>query len=332
MMIKLDCHVHVSAFAAGHGSMSPQLLGSIPFTFMRWRFGLQGSDQTTERQVEDLLVHTVDQTPELDGAVVLAMDAVHDRDGRADWANTHLYVSNDYVIELAARHPRLLFAASVHPYRADAVAELQRCATAGAVMIKWLPITQNFNPADSRCIPFYEALAHLGIPLLSHTGSEHALPNLDRAVADPMLLMEAARRGVTLIAAHCGSRLFPWEIDYVPNWARMARQFENFYGDTAALNVPGRWYAFDTILSDPLLRSRLVHGSDWPIPALPPPNRIGWEASWKIWKEQNWLRRDVLIKRKLGLEEDYWHRAATLLKIDSKKKAGLGSPRDPRPL
>jgi predicted TIM-barrel fold metal-dependent hydrolase len=311
----LDCHVHVCAFTAGHGQTSPRLLGSIPFVFMRWQFGLQGSDGTTEREMENLLVRTVDQARELDGAVVLALDAAHDRDGRPDWANTHLYVSNDYVIELAARHPKLLFAASIHPYRADAVAELERCAAAGAVMIKWLPITQNFNPADARCIPFYEALAHLGIPLLSHTGSEHALPNLDRTVADPMLLLEAARRGVKVIAAHCGSRLFPWEIDFVPNWTRLARDFEHFYGDTAAMNVPGRWYAFDTILSDPFLRTKLLHGSDWPILPLPPPHRIGWETSWKILTEPNWLRRDVLIKRKLGLDEDYWRRAGTVLKI-----------------
>lgn len=317
----LDCHVHVSAFAAGHGTMSPRLLSSIPFTYMRWQFGLEGNDQATERQVENLLVRTVDQAVELDGVVVLALDAVHDRDGRPDWANTHLYVTNDYVIELAARHPRLWFAASIHPYRKDAVAELQRCAAAGAVMVKWLPITQNFNPADSRCVPFYEALAHLGIPLLSHTGSEHALPNLDRSAADPMLLLEALRRGVKVIAAHCGSRLFPWEIDYLPNWARLAREFEHFYGDTAALNVPGRWYALEKVVAQPELTAKLVHGSDWPIPPLPPPHRIGWEASWNLVSDDNWLRRDVLIKRKLGLDEAYWRRGAALLKISERRQA-----------
>src|SRR5262249_7195219 len=149
------------------------------------------------------------------------------------------------------------FAASIHPYRNDAVAELERCVAAGAVMVKWLPIVQDFNPADPKCIPFYEALAHHRIPLLSHTGAEHALPNLDRTVADPMLLLEALRRGVTVIAAHCGSRLLPWEIDYVPNWVRMARDYENLYGDTAALNVPNRWYAFDAIMKDPAVRKKI---------------------------------------------------------------------------
>src|ERR1700722_18192945 len=176
----LDCHVHVSAFDPSHGSMSKKMLDSLPFTFMRWHFGLKGSDQETERQIENLMVSSINGAKELDAAVVLAFDAVYDLDGNIDLPNTHLYVTNDYVIELASRHPKILFAASVHPYRKDAVAELERCVAAGAVMIKWLPITQDFNPADARCILFYEALAHLNIPLLSHTGWEHALPSLDR--------------------------------------------------------------------------------------------------------------------------------------------------------
>jgi predicted TIM-barrel fold metal-dependent hydrolase len=316
----LDCHVHVSAFDPSHGSMSNKMLDSLPFKFMRWHFGLKGSDQETERQIENLMVSSIDGAKELDGAVVLAFDAVYDLDGNIDLPNTHLYVTNDYVIELASSHPKILFAASVHPYRKDAVAELERCAAAGAVMVKWLPITQRFNPADARCIPFYEALAHLNIPLLSHTGWEHALPSLDRAVADPMLLQEPLRRGVTVIAAHCGTRMFPWEIDYVPNWSRMAREFEHFYGDTAALNVPSRWYAYDTILNDPALHKKLVHGSDWPIISIPPPVRLGSKITLELMLESNWMRRDVLIKQKLGFDGDFWHRAATLLRIPEEKR------------
>src|SRR5438874_13119055 len=106
---------------------------------------------------------------------------------------THLYVTNDYVIELAKRHRKMLFGASVHPYRKDAIAELERCVKAGAVLLKWLPIVQNFDPSDARCIPFYEALAHYKLPLLSHTGGEKSLPNLNTAVADPRLLEPALK-------------------------------------------------------------------------------------------------------------------------------------------
>ena len=44
------------------------------------------------------------------------------------------------------------------------MAELERGLAAGAVLLKWLPIVQNFNPADPRCFPVYEALAHHKLP------------------------------------------------------------------------------------------------------------------------------------------------------------------------
>jgi predicted TIM-barrel fold metal-dependent hydrolase len=311
----IDCHVHVSALTPGHGMMSAKLLDSIAFRFMQRRLNLPGRDAATERALEAKLAETIDGAEKLDAAVILAFDAVHTDDGAIDLSKTHLYVTNDYVIELAARHPKMLFGASVHPYRKDAVAELERCAKAGAVLVKWLPLTQDFNPADQKCFPFYDALAHLKIPLLSHTGFEQSLPTIRPDVADPMLLQPAIDRGVTIIAAHCGTKSTPWNQDYLPNWCKLAREHEHFYGDTSALNLPTRSYAYKTVTKDPVLRSKLVHGSDWPIIPVPPVSSIGLKDSLKLWKEKNWMRRDVLIKEKLDLDEDYWQRAAKVLRL-----------------
>jgi predicted TIM-barrel fold metal-dependent hydrolase len=173
------------------------------------------------------------------------------------------------------------------------------------VMIKWLPIVQDFNPSDPKCIEFYEAVAHHGITLLSHTGAENALPNLDKATADPMLLRPALERGVRVIMAHCGSRLYPWEVNYTENFVRLANEFEHCYGDTSALNVPGRWYALTRCLRDPVARTKLVHGSDWPILPIPPATTIGWQASRDVMAEANWIR----------LDDAYWTRAAKVLRL-----------------
>ncbi|HET6246468.1 MAG TPA: amidohydrolase family protein [Tepidisphaeraceae bacterium] len=310
----LDLHVHISATTPGRGKMSPRLLKSIPFRFMRWKFGIKGTDPSSDRAIEAKLADTISGATKLDAAVVLAFDAVHDGEGNLDDANTHLYVTNDYVIELAARHKNMLFGCSVHPYRKDAVAEIERCVKAGAVLCKWLPIVQNFNPADKRCFPFYEALAHHKLPLLSHTGGEKTLPCLDLSVADPKLLLPAVERGVTVIAAHCGTRSAPGETDFLPNFAQMAQQHENFFGDTAALNMPTRSYAWQTLLKSPALLKKLVHGSDWPIPAFPPFRQLGF-AGLRYFRENNWMHRDTLIKEKMGLGDDYWRRAAKVLRI-----------------
>src|SRR5437762_2489408 len=121
----IDCHVHISATTHPHGMVSQRLLKSLPLKFMRWRLGLDPAGPAFDAELEALMDRLIGETEGLDAAVVLAFDAVHDREGNFDRSNTHLYVTNDYVIELCARHPgRMLFGASIHPYRKDAVAEL----------------------------------------------------------------------------------------------------------------------------------------------------------------------------------------------------------------
>jgi predicted TIM-barrel fold metal-dependent hydrolase len=311
----LDVHVHTCAASPGHGSLSDSLYRSLPFRFMRWRLGLGEYGPQTERELERKLVALIDEVPRLNAAVILAFDAVHDREGRKDEAKTHLYVTNDYVMELAAKYPKILFGCSVHPYRKDAVAEIERCAKAGAVLLKWLPNTQCFNPSDERCFPFYEALAHHKLVLLSHTGGEKSLPVLDKTVGDPALLKPALDRGVTVIAAHCGTRSGLSDPDYLPTFMRMAKDHERLYGDTSALNLPTRSYAWKHVLNDRAVRDKLVHGSDWPILPVPPLRHVGLAGSLAAWRDGNWIRRDMRIKERMGLDDAYWHRAANVLGV-----------------
>src|SRR4051812_39067210 len=102
-----------------HGCVSTSLRRRFSFVFMRWRLGVSffADDERLERQVEARLVETVRQTPEIDAAVVLAFDRVYGHDGRPVDARTHLFVTNDYAIELVRKHPKMLFGASIHPYR-----------------------------------------------------------------------------------------------------------------------------------------------------------------------------------------------------------------------
>lgn len=318
----VDCHVHVNAFLPAHGRTSEALLARPSFRYLRWRLGMRGADGETERAVEAALAAELLGAAGIDAAVVLAFDAVYRKDGTLDDARTHLHVTNDYVATLARRHRKMLFGASIHPYRLDAVRELERCAAAGAVLLKWLPITQDIDPSDPRCFPLYEALAHHGIPLLAHTGGEKTLPNLDLRVADPALLLPALERGVTVIAAHCGTRSAPGETCFVDTFTRMAKDHERFYGDTSALNLPTRAYAYRKILDDPAVRSKLVHGSDWPIPPIPMPRLVGWRRSATLLRDRNALRRDVAIKHALGLmEAAYWERAGRLLRVPAHQRA-----------
>ena len=83
----VDCHVHIAATRPSRGRMSPRLINSFAFRFMRWRMGLDPTADTFDDDVEAHLVRALNDTPALDAAVVLAFDAVYARDGTLDWPN-----------------------------------------------------------------------------------------------------------------------------------------------------------------------------------------------------------------------------------------------------
>ncbi|WP_439623235.1 amidohydrolase family protein [Gemmata sp.] len=311
-----DCHVHILAMTPGHGKVSAYLRKRPNVVFARFKFGIPffGTDEQLERAFEDRLARAVNQTPELDAAVGLAFDAVHTEDGRLDDANTHLYVTNDYAAEVARKHPKILFGASVHPYRTDAVAELERCVRLGAVLVKWLPLVQGIDPGSERCRPFYEAMAHHRIPLLSHTGGELSLPQVAPQFASPAHLELALKCGVTVIAAHCGTRSTPLGDCHLGTFMRMAKEHEHFYGDTSALCLPTRSYAIPILMRDKDVVQKVVHGSDWPVISLPP-FQLGVANAVRLFlTERNWMRRDVRTKRALGFDDAFFHRAGALLR------------------
>src|SRR5438067_1485395 len=103
----------------------------------------------------------------------------------------------------------------------------------------------------------------------SLVGTIRATEFLDAAVADPLLLVPALQHAVTVIAAHCGTRAHPIDTDFSASFIRLARDYEHFYGDTSALNLPFRSYVYDLVLDDETVRRKLVHGSGWPSVAIP---------------------------------------------------------------
>ena len=147
--------------------------------------------------------------------------------------------------------------------------ELERLIEKGACLVKWLPSAQNIQPDHPRCFPFYDLLARHKVPLLSHTGAEHTLKAFPDALSDPRRLVPALERGVTVIAAHCGTSLFLHEKSYFRVWQEMALRHENFYGDISAFGVITRIWRLGTLLRSPALAAKCVFGSDFPVPPWP---------------------------------------------------------------
>jgi len=64
------------------------------------------------------LLHLVRESS-LGAAVLLAHDQVYDAEGKVMAGTGSFYVPNDYVLELARKHPEFLPAVSIHPNRCN---------------------------------------------------------------------------------------------------------------------------------------------------------------------------------------------------------------------
>ncbi|MBQ16879.1 MAG: hypothetical protein CMJ65_07115 [Planctomycetaceae bacterium] len=314
----LDIHTHVFCWGENpeQGFLSEQ-------TRRRWLTRLivrltglnREPGETRSEQIRNRLIRQLDES-RLQRAVVLAQDAVYRDDGQPDLSRTHFYVSNDYVLELAGRHEKILPGCSINPVREDALEELERCALAGGRLVKVHTAIQGVDPSLPRFDAFYRLAAQLDVTLMFHTGYEHSCQVISQAFTDPRRLARPLEHGLRVIAAHCGTCAFFDREDYYPGFVEMMHAYENLYGDTSILATWPRRRALARLAAEPeSLRRRLLHGSDFPFPParIPYLHRIGFSAA----GSGNPLDVDLAIKRSFDLGPDYATRGLQWLEPDS---------------
>lgn len=264
--------------------------------------------------VERLLHWT--RNSSLDGIVILAHEKVYDDAGKLMPDFGTAYVPNDYVLALAKKHPEFLPAVSIHPARPDAIEELERCLAAGAVMMKCLPNCQNIDCANPKFTRFWERMAEARMPLLAHTGGEHTVQVVRREYSDPRTLRRPLECGVTVIAAHAGTKSGPFDPQYHHHFAEMAVRHPNLYGDNSAFNVPIRGRVVPNCVREPLVH-KMIHGSDYPVPVFGhwswAKGLIDWQTFRKWENQPNPLERDYQLKKAMGFPPESFTRINLLL-------------------
>jgi hypothetical protein len=306
----VDIHCHAAGIGAGSSGcyLSPRLRGSWKYRVYLRAFGVTPADLAREGDV--LVLRRISErlagSGRVAAAVVLALDGVVGADGELDLSRTEMFVPDAFVLAGVRRHPNLLYGASVNPYRNDAIARLERAAADGAVLVKWLPSVQAIDPADERLVPFYLRMKALGLPLLSHTGSESSFTRADDRLSDPERLRLPLRLGVTVIAAHAGGGGRNGGESNFVRFVRLAREFPSLLCDISALTQLNRAGALPRLLAVPELAGRLVYGSDMPLPstgivsAWAFPRRLGLRGILAVGRIRNPWDRDVALKEALG--------------------------------
>ena len=213
---------------------------------------------------------------------ILAFDKHYKPDGTVDLTKTTMYVPNDYVVELARQYADVFLPViSLHPYRPDAIDELDRWGKAGVKYIKWLPNAMGMDPANKAIEPFYRKMKEHNMILLSHSGEEQAVEAAeDQELGNPLRLRKPLDMGIRVIIAHAASLGSCADLD--SGGDKKANCFDLFlrlmdeakyrgllFGEVSAMlqfnRMPG---PFSTLLKRQDLHPRLVNGSDYPLPAI----------------------------------------------------------------
>lgn len=319
----VDMHCHIAGIGAGGSGcfVSPRLRNNWRFNIYLRSFGVTHKEMAEKGDdiVADRISESLAKSKNVSKAVLLALDGVVGPDGQLDTNRTEVYVPDEFVAEMAARHTNLLFGASVNPYRPDALERLEWAKAHGAVLVKWIPPIMEINPDDPKLIPFYKKMAELNLPLLSHTGREKSFSRADEDYGDPQKLWLPLSCGVTVIAAHIASSE-SYQGEHGPDrLARLMRQYPNLYTDISALTQINKPGALKEALTKPEFQGRLVYGTDFPLintPLVSPwySFHLSLREKLAIARTKNPWDRDVLMKHDLGVPTETLARSAKMFR------------------
>jgi len=317
----IDAHVHLVGMDrdATGCFLADRMRNRVSTRWILRKVGAKRGDapRDIDRRCVDHLREQADLSPSVDRLVLLALDGVSDPVGNPDDSRTGMRIPNDYAFEVAAGHPKFLVGCSINPLRRDALPELDRCAARGAVLVKWIPAAMGFDPADPRCASFLDRLAELGMPLLSHVGTEMAVATVSGGNGGFDRLLPALERGVTVILPHAGGRrLLGDEADF-RRLVDALKRHPRLHLDDSALTMFHRRRRLMRLIEEEELHDRVLHGSDYPLPvqAWAFVDRVGVRAARSIASLPGCFERDLVLKRALGAPDRFLGNAHRVLRL-----------------
>jgi uncharacterized protein len=308
----IDFHAHVAGLGYGKSGcfINDEMRNNFRFKFYLMAMGtsLEELEQEGDKVIFKKISAAVAASKVVDKTVILALDGVINEQGELDKTKTQIYVPNEYVYEQTKLYPNLLYAASINPYRKDAIERLVQAKAQGAVLVKWIPSIMYIDPADPAITPFYQKMAELNIPLLTHTGMEKSFSHAKDELADPRRLELPLSLGVKVIAAHIATTGHSHGEENFERILPMFAQYPNLYGDISSLTQINKLGYVKKVLAHPELKGRLIYGTDWPLqffPLISPwyhLDELTISEAISIGKIKNQWDRDVALKVGMGLD------------------------------
>ena len=291
--VLIDSHLHIVGLGAGDTGIwvNPEMLKGwhwvkrFKFAVYKSASGIRNEDNADQEYIERL-IKLIDSlhSPGLGlGGMqffILAFDKHYDKSGNEDLTHTSFYVPNEYIVSLANKYPQFFIpVVSIHPYRKDALLELDKWHKQGIKYIKWLPNAQGIDPSDKDIIPFYKKMAAYNMALITHTGDEKAVEGeAFQRLGNPQLLYLPLQHGVTVIMAHLATLGMCEDLQNIEREVSCfqlaiemlndKRYEQKLFADISAITQYNRTDKLEAILDKQSLHHRFINGSDYPLPAI----------------------------------------------------------------
>jgi predicted TIM-barrel fold metal-dependent hydrolase len=285
----MDYHVHIVGLGkGGTGAYVNPTMQSLlyPVKYIQFSVYMNSSGITdidnADAQYLNRLVRLIKGIPDHGKFRILAFDKSYDKKGNPIEEKTEFYTPNRYVMDLATRYPDFFIPTiSVHPYRKDAVERLDYWAKRGAKLIKWLPNSMVIDASSPALDSYYDAVKRNNMVIHTHVGEENAVEaEADQKYGNPLRFRRALDRGVKVIMAHVASLGTSIDLDDVEK--REVSNFDLFlrlmdekkyegllFGEISGITQANRLpVPLTTMIERQDLHSRLVNGSDYPLPAV----------------------------------------------------------------
>lgn len=284
----VDSHLHIIGLGAnGTGAwVNPDMqegyhwLKRFKFVIYKNASGIEDEENADQQYIERLIKLIDGMRPYSMRFMILAFDKHYDKNGEENLDLSPFYIPNEYVVSLAQQYPQFFIPViSVHPYRKDALQELDRWHSKGVRYIKWLPNAQGIDPSDEAIIPYYQKMVENDMVLITHTGEENAVDGDDfQRLGNPQLLHLPLQQGVKIIMAHVATLGMCNDID-VPDrevscyqlaveMLKDDRYVHSLYADISTITQYNHVDKLSAILNEQALHHRFVNGSDYPLPAI----------------------------------------------------------------
>jgi hypothetical protein len=255
---RIDVHCHVGLLGDEYphwGKMSNWYRRQAVYKVFLF-YGRIKEEDVSDKTLRAATEKVIDEST-MDHVVCLALDPVYDNRGKRREDLSHLWVDNDYIVDLnRSLGDKVLLGASVHPFDPNFKDRVKSFVERGAVLLKWLPSAQQINLGEDGvgdALKFLATVKDGGpLPLLLHVGPEYAIPSSDPRTSSydflswsmwdrirnlfrgserwfhPNVrrirknLRNALNEGALIIFAHCG---LPY---YAPNWLQQILEHSDF--------------------------------------------------------------------------------------------------------